>query len=208
MSITKTFYFFTRKIKEEVEYNLEGAQEGISRAYYRNGILKKEVLYKNGKKEGIEKEYSKNGSLHCEISYHQGVRDGIYRYYAKGKLSREYTYKMGRKEGAAKRFYADGTRFEFECKDGREKVGRWRNYDQKGLLVLEKVYSRPNDLLCELYYEYGEYGRIVTLQWTRFLDDEIEKYKQYAREYDARGNPGFPVSERKRYQPVDATTLF
>jgi len=208
MSITKTFYFFTRKLKEEVQYNLEGAQEGLTRVYYRNGILKNEVLYKNGKKEGIEKEYSKNGSLRREISHHLGVRDGIYRYYAKGKLSREYTYKKGRKEGAAKRFYADGTRFEFECKDGREKVGRWRNYDQNGLLVLEKVYSRPNDLLCELYYEYGEYGRIVTVQWTRFLDDEIEKYKQYAREYDAQGNPGFSVSERKRYQPVDATTLF
>ena len=208
MSITKTFYLFPRKLKEEAQCTPEGTREGLTRVYYRNGTLKKEVVYKNGKKDGIEKEYSRQGSMHCEISYHGGVRDGIYRCYTKGNLSREYTYKKGRKEGPARRLYKDGTRFEFECKDGREKVGTWRNYDQNGLLVLEKVYSRSNELLCELYYEYGEYGRIVTLQWTRFLDDEIEKYKQYAREYDAWGNPGFPVSERKRYHPVDATTLF
>ena len=208
MSITKHFYRFTRKIREEAQYNADGTQEGLTRIFYRNGTLKKEVVYKNGKKDGIEKEYSRQGSLLREISYHRGVRDGRYRYYTKGNLSREYTYKKGRKEGPARRLYKDGTRFEFECKDGREKVGTWRNYDQNGLLVLEKVYSRSNELLCELYYEYGEYGRIVTLQWTRFLDDEIEKYKQYAREYDAWGNPGFPVSERNKYSPVDATTLF
>jgi len=208
VSITKKFYFFSRQLKEEVHCNAAGARDGFSRAYYRNGTLKKEVLYKNGKKEGIEKEYSKQGSVHREISYHNGVRDGIARFYAKGNLSREYTYKKGRKEGPARRYYKDGTRFEFACEDGREKVGRWRNYDQTGLLVMEKVYSHPNDLFCELYYEYGEYGRIVTLQWTRFLDDEIEKYKQYAREYDECGNPGFPVSERKKYPPVESSVLF
>ena len=160
MSITKKFYLFTRKLKEDAQCTAEGTREGLTRVYYRNGTLKKEVLYKKG-----------------------------------------------RKEGPARRFYKDGSRFEFECNEGREKVGRWRNYDQRGLLVMEKVYSHPNDLFCELYYEYGEYGRIVTLQWTRFLDDEIEKYKQYAREYDEWGNPGFPVSEREKYAPVDASAF-
>ena len=161
MSITKKYYLFTRKIKEEAQCTNSGTRDGITRIYYRNGSLKKELLYKNG-----------------------------------------------RKEGPARRLFKDGSRFEFECIGGREKVGRWRNYDQKGFLVMEKVYSHPNELLCELYYEYGEYGRIVTLQWTRFLDDEIEKYKQYAREYDELGNPGFPVTKREQYTLVDASTLF
>jgi antitoxin component YwqK of YwqJK toxin-antitoxin module len=208
MSITKNFFLFTRKIKEEAQCTAEGTREGLTRVYYRNGTLKKEVVYKEGKKEGMEKDYSRQGSIRREITYHRGLRDGIYRYYAKGNLSREYTYSKGRKEGPARRYYKDGSRFEFACKEGREKVGQWRNYDRNGLLVMEKVYSRPNELFCELYYEYGEFGRIVTLQWTRFLDDEIEKYKQYAREYDKWGNPGFPVSERKKYAPVDASTLF
>ena len=161
MTTTKKYYFLSKKLKEEAQYNAEGKREGITRRYYRNGTLKKELLYKNGKKEG-----------------------------------------------PARRLFKDGTRFEYECKNGLEKTGSWRNYNQNNLLVMEKVYSRTNDLLCELYYEYGEYGRIVTVKWTEFLDDEIEKYKQKANEYDKRGNPGFPVSERNKYSPVESPSYF
>jgi antitoxin component YwqK of YwqJK toxin-antitoxin module len=161
MAIVKKHYLFSRKLKEEAEYNAAGKREGITRVFYRNGTLKKEMIFKNGKKEG-----------------------------------------------PAKRLFKDGTRFEYECIDDREKRGRWRNYDETGLLVMEKVYTSTNDLLCELYYEYGEYGRIVTLQWTKFLDDEIEKYKQKANEYDELGNPGFPVSEREKYPMVEASFFF
>jgi antitoxin component YwqK of YwqJK toxin-antitoxin module len=208
MATTKKFYLFSRKQKEEANYNAEDKRDGITRLYYRNGVLKKEVIYKNGKKEGTEKEYSKNGILHLEISYKDGLRDGMYRAYSGGNLYREYTYKKGRKEGPARWLLKDGKSFEFECKDDREKIGRWKNYNQNGLLVEEKVYSSTSDLLCELFYEYEEYGRIVTIQWTRFLDDEIEKYRQKAGEYDERGNPEFPVSERKKYPPAEAYLRF
>ena len=161
MTTTKKFYFLSKKLKEEAHYNTEGQREGITRTYYRNGELKKELLYKNGKKEG-----------------------------------------------SARRLFKDGTRFEYECKEGREKTGIWKNYNQDSLLVMERVYTRANDLLCEVYYEYGEYGRIATIQWTKFLDDEIEKYKQRANEYDKRGNPGFPVSERDKYSTVDSPLYF
>lgn len=161
MAIVKKHYLLSRKLKEEAAYNAEGKREGITRTYYRNGTLKKELIFKNGIKVG-----------------------------------------------PAKRLFKDGTRFEYECRDGRERAGRWRNYDEKGLLVMEKVYTRNHDLLCELYYEYGEYGRIVTLQWTKFLDDEIEKYKQKASEYDEKGNPGFPFSEREKYPLFEASFFF
>ena len=85
------------------------------------------------------------------------------------------TYKNGKKEGSARRLFKDGTSCEYECKDGREKTGRWRYYNKGGLLVWEKLFSHPSNLLCELYYEYEEYGRVVTIQWTKFLDDEVEK---------------------------------
>lgn len=155
MSTTKKFYLFFRKLKEEAHYNEQGRREGITRTYYRNGRLKKEITYKNGSKEG-----------------------------------------------PARRLFKDGSRFEYECKNGREKTGRWRKYDRDGFLVMERVYTRSNDLLCELYYDYEEYLRIVTLQWTKFLDDEIEKYKQRASEYDTKGNPGFPFAERSSYPSI------
>ena len=160
MDTVKKYYLFSGKLKEEINYNSAGKREGISKMYYRNGTVKKEILYKNGKKEG-----------------------------------------------PARRFFKDGTRFEYDCKDGIEKTGRWKNYDQKDLLIMEKVYSSSNDLLCELYYEYGEYGRIVTVQWTKFLDDEIEKYKQKADEYDGGGNPGFPVLQRENYPTVESSSF-
>ena len=59
MSITKKYYLFTRTIKEEVQCTAEGTREGYTRVYYRNGTLKKEMVYKKGRKEGIEKDYSK-----------------------------------------------------------------------------------------------------------------------------------------------------
>ncbi len=74
----------------------------------------------------------------------------------------------------------------YECKNGREKTGRWRYYNGDGVLIMERVYTASNDLLCELYYDYDEYVRIVTLQWTKFLDDEIEKYKQRTSEFDGK----------------------
>jgi len=208
MTTTKKFHLFSRKLKEENNYNAEGKREGISRLYYRNGKLKRESMYKNGRKEGIEEEYSKNGVLRLAIRYKDDLRDGMYRAYSKGNLHREYTYKKGRKEGPARWLLKDGNSFEFECRDGREKTGRWKNYNQNGLLIGEKVYSSANDLLCELFYEYGEYGRIVTIQWTRFLDDEIEKYKQRANEYDERGIPEFPVEEREKYPSAESSPLF
>ncbi len=161
MTTAKKYYLFSRKLKEEVQYNTEGKREGITRNYYRNGALKKEITYKNGKKEG-----------------------------------------------PVKRFFKDGTRCEYECRDGQEKTGRWRYYNRNGLLVMEKIFTTTNDLLCELYYEYGEYGRIVTVQWTKFIDDEIEQYKQKATEYDKLGNPGFPVSERSNYTLMGSSYFF
>ena len=156
----------------------------------------------------VKKFYLFSRKLKEEIHYNtSGKREGISKiYYRNGTVKKETMYKNGMKEGPARRFSKDGTRFEYECKGGREKTGRWKNYDQNDLLIMERVYTSANDLLCELYYEYGEYGRIVTVQWTKFLDDEIEKYKQKANEYDAKGNPGFPVLERENYSPVESSS--
>ena len=154
-TIKKKFYLLPRKLKEEAEYDEQGRREGITKIYYRNGRLKKEIMYRNG-----------------------------------------------RKEGPARRLLKDGSRIEYECKNGREKTGRWRYYNGDGLLIMERVYTASNDLLCELYYDYDEYVRIVTLQWTKFLDDEIEKYKQRTSEFDEKGNPVFPFKKRSSYPAV------
>ncbi len=151
----KKFYFLSGKLKEEAQYDDQGRREGLTRTYYRDGRLRKEL-----------------------------------------------TYRSGRKEGPARSLLKDGSRIEYECNNGREKTGRWRYYDHSGLLIMEQVYTRSNDLLCELYYDYDEYVRIVTLQWTKFLDDEIEKYKQRSGEYDEKGNPGFPFEKRSSYPSV------
>jgi antitoxin component YwqK of YwqJK toxin-antitoxin module len=154
-TLKKKFHLFSRNLKEEAEYDRQGRRDGITRIYYRNGQLRKELTYRNG-----------------------------------------------RKEGPALRLLRDGSRIEYECKNGREKTGRWRYYDQSGFLIMEQVYTRSDDLLCELYYDYDEYVRIVTVQWTKFLDDEIEKYKQRASEFDEQGNPGFPFEKRSSYPSV------
>ena len=154
-TLKKKFHPFSRKLKEEAQYDDQGRRDGMTRIYYRNGQLKKELTYRNGSKEG-----------------------------------------------PARRLLKDGSRIEYECTNGREKTGRWRYYDHNGLLTMEQVYTRSDDLLCELYYDYEEYVRIVTVQWTKFLDDEIEKYKQRAGEFDEKGNPGFPFEKRSSYPSV------
>ena len=106
MNTVKKSYLFSRKRREEAQYDDQGRRDGITRTYYRNGRLKKELTYRNG-----------------------------------------------RKEGPARRLLKDGSRIEYECRNGREKTGRWRYYDSNGFLVMEQVYTRSNDLLCELYYD-------------------------------------------------------
>ena len=62
MATVKKYYLFSRKLKEEAEHNAAGKREGITRIYYRNGTLKKEMIFKNGKKEGPAKRLFKDGT--------------------------------------------------------------------------------------------------------------------------------------------------
>jgi len=60
----------------------------------KGGIIKKELLFKNGKPNGPWKTYYANGLLEKEETWKDGKLDGPYKtYYANGKLQSSYIYK-------------------------------------------------------------------------------------------------------------------
>jgi len=54
--------------------------------------------YNRGKLDGISKSYYNNGKLQKEIEFKDGVQDGVYKFYDdQGNTTLEYTYKNGEK---------------------------------------------------------------------------------------------------------------
>ncbi|NTV82857.1 MAG: toxin-antitoxin system YwqK family antitoxin [Bacteroidales bacterium] len=99
-------------------------KEGLTRYYYPDGSLKREVNFRNGLEEGPAKEFDKDGRIITLITYKSGFiverelinrydnsgrRHGPWKYfYADGKVQREGTYKHGQENGYFKEYDRDG----------------------------------------------------------------------------------------------------
>lgn len=121
----------TRKTYHEDEIIEESfkndVKEGWTRYYYPDGILKKEVNFRNGLEEGPAKEFDKDGRIITLITYKSG-------FITERELINRYD-NNGRKHGAWKYFYADGTiKREGTYKHGLEN-GYFKEYDIAGNLV-------------------------------------------------------------------------
>jgi antitoxin component YwqK of YwqJK toxin-antitoxin module len=80
------------------EFNFaDGKLEGLSKAYYENGVLKHEAYYKGSKKNGIQKRYYEDGKLKKTANFKDNKLDGIVKaYYKSGNLWMEIAEKDGK----------------------------------------------------------------------------------------------------------------
>jgi len=96
-------------------------RNGIHREYYDNGILEKELSYKNGQLDGRCRIYYKNGNLRKQVNYQKGIIEGkAYEFYENGQYKIEGNYKNGKIDAVNKMFYKNGNLYSFMVyEDGR-----------------------------------------------------------------------------------------
>lgn len=128
--------FKARRIREEEK---EDKSDGTRKLLYPNGVVKKEVTYKDGKIEGIYKTFYEDGTLHQEMHYKNGLLNGVYKACDEfGIPYFEITYRDGIKHGVEKGYYKSGVvEYEEEYIEGN-RVSR-KSYDEGGELRFKHV---------------------------------------------------------------------
>ncbi|CAG0991249.1 MAG: hypothetical protein HND27_08080 [Bacteroidetes bacterium] len=89
---------------------ISSKKEGIWKYYNKQGVLARELNYKNNKPHGEEKYFNtKNNSIMLLYTYYGGILEGKYFIkYGNGQLWEEGTYKNGVQEGEWKMWDRDG----------------------------------------------------------------------------------------------------
>ncbi len=134
---------------------------GISREYYKNGILRSSCPYSDGSQNGVLKAYDENGNLYSETPLIHGEKDGVEKeYYENGKLKCERPYTNDKGNGIDKFYYEDGKlRTEIPCTDGI-------------INGIMKRYYKSGKIKQETYYTNGVAGKIINYDKN---GDEIKK---------------------------------
>jgi antitoxin component YwqK of YwqJK toxin-antitoxin module len=89
-------FYKSGKVESEEIFDKKLVRNGLSKSYYKNGLLKREWNFKNGVRDGLQKNYYGDGSLSDETETKNGVQNGYMRIYSRdGKLEKEVYYKEG-----------------------------------------------------------------------------------------------------------------
>lgn len=163
------------------EYNSKGNRDGEWYFYYKNGVLKAVVNYKDGKFNGAYKDFYdnglpesdgfyKNGNVNGEFinfyrlggkmnvrNYDDGIIDGKATYYHRnGKLQYEVTFNEGELDGEFKSYYDDGSLKEVSHYDNGTLDGKITKYHRNGQVksAYEYVDGKQNGKLIA-YFEDG-----------------------------------------------------
>ncbi|RPI41566.1 MAG: hypothetical protein EHM46_06280 [Bacteroidetes bacterium] len=144
------------------ELYVNGKKEGFSYYYFPTGELRQVVFYRDGRKQGLAREYSKDSVLVTVLEYNDN--------YLVNRERVNRTDAQGRKQGTHRDYYEDGKiKKEENYLDG-QLHGYFREFDQKGELVMAMRYERGNiveeideDLreLLDMKNTYDEQGRLV-----------------------------------------------
>jgi len=146
-------------LKAQVQRQAQN-QSGVVQTHYFAGLLKEEWSYVDGIPHGLTRQYYPNASLFREINYDFGLLDGPYsEYYEKstrhgggrrtqglramgqGELKAKGYYSRGKRDGPLVMYYPSGIlKEEREYRDG-QKTGTWRRYHKDGRLKKEKTYN-------------------------------------------------------------------
>ena len=102
-----------------------GVLDGTLKAWYENGQLYYEIVFKNGELDGLQRDWYENGQLEFENNFKNGEYDGLVRHWNEnGQLFYEGNYKNG------------------------EENGLFRDWRENGQLIFERVY-KDDELISE-----------------------------------------------------------
>ncbi len=163
-------------------------KQGLWKEFYPNGVVKKEMRYRDDKLDGYLKIFEPDGNLVKAEKYIDGVLqenvdelvklDVVNTYYESGKKKSSGTYKEGYPEGFTRRFSEEGVIIGSELyKDGYKigegiydekgyKQGLWKEYYITGELKAQGEYSNDKKIGEWVYYysngkveQRGKYGK-------------------------------------------------
>ena len=135
---------------------------GITK-YQSNGLIIKEVTFKNGIREGLTKTYYKGGQLYQTFEYRNNLReDSSQMFYLEGQVFRVTQYVRDTIHGFQKQFYRTG---QIKAKIGFDKGFRtpfFEEYTRDG-----KVFTDYPDIVTNVTDNYASSGSyVITLNLT------------------------------------------
>jgi antitoxin component YwqK of YwqJK toxin-antitoxin module len=150
------FYNEDGILQKEISYT-EEKRQGSTKTYTRDGFLVSDYPFKNDTIHGLAHTYHTNGRIYQRIPYVKGVIHGEMKSYSSdGKITSIVEYKngivyqredinqrdtSGKKQGVWKEFYDNETvKSEGRFVDN-VRVGYWKEYNKKGLLVNTNKYE-------------------------------------------------------------------
>lgn len=138
------------KIKE-VEFK-NGIRSGITRTYYKGGMLEQEILYKDGVRNGDAKWFYPDGNLFRTTPYQNDTINGPQlQYYKSGRVKARITYVEGKRIPRLDEYEMDGTKvigyphLVFRVND---------TYKEKGVY---KVFIEMSNLAHDVKYYRGDF---------------------------------------------------
>ena len=144
------------------ELFLENRKEGTGVYYGDNGKIKNIVKYKGGKRQGLTREFNNDSVIQV-----------IYKYHNNFLIDREFINQTGRrglKQGIWREYYDnDNIRSERNYKDNVLN-GYYREYDEKGRVVVSKFYSNgkeiekdpEKEIKVEIVNQFDNDGNVVS----------------------------------------------
>jgi len=136
--------------------------DGIVREYYRIGVLKKEITFKDGRAHGRGIDYYPSGEIFEESTFMQGHLHGPNRMYRRdGAPWIEANYKDGKLHGTFTSYHDNGnTETRAEYNDGKLN-GSYKKYDIYSNLLEEGTFNQGEQQGDHRYYHVtGQLARI------------------------------------------------
>lgn len=169
MSATGTYSGYTETytnggaFDEYGQLNASNKREGLWKGYYRSGVIKNELNYKNGQADGLYKSYNEQGNLILQYELSKGELTGEAKsYFPNGKLKWEGNYSTEGKEGLRKEYYGTGELYSEGKYEKGKATGLHKTYWPNGKLKNEENYK--NGEYNGVYKSYSEEGKLIYLQ--------------------------------------------
>jgi hypothetical protein len=137
-----------KKLSDGTYDSIVPIENGVSKAYYKNGKLKLEITFKNSKYDGPAKNYYPTGSLQASFMYKDGIKNGSETiYYENGKPYIVSMYVDGKRNGLRKMYWDTGELMaELEYKDGEPQPGlKEYKRDGKKLTKYPRIVFKTED---------------------------------------------------------------
>lgn len=145
--VKKIIYFDDEcNLIKDVYYLLGDLKDGDHISYYKNGQIKKEMVYKKGKIVGKKKGYYESGKIKYIYTFNDlGKLDGMQKeFFENGDINGEYGYANGQHDGRSLCYFDNGN-IKVEI-----------NYKTNKLNGIYKIYNYDNIITNIRYYKQGK----------------------------------------------------